>query len=255
LPSQDIVEIIGVSDYDFVWIDSEHGSFDLETTVAMMRAADATGTTPIVRVPGLHRKEIGRVLDAGAKGVIVPNVNSAADARSGMEAARYQTAACGWGRRGACPRIRASGHQARDWSSFAEWSNENISVWLLIESVEAVDNVDSILEVEGVEAIMPGPFDLSVSMGYPGQTTHPAVQRKLDEVTNKALRKNIDVIGVLMGMRAEEQVVEYRHWVERGCRIVNVTSDRRILNGLNQTAALIHAERQGLGPSKRVVVG
>jgi 4-hydroxy-2-oxoheptanedioate aldolase len=252
LASPDIVEIIGISGYDFVWIDSEHGSFELETTVHMMRAADAAGTTPIVRVPGQHRREIGRVLDAGAKGVIVPNIDSGAEAHSAVEAAKYQTKSHPKGRRGACPRIRASGHQARDWATFAEWSNANTSVWLLVESIAGVEQIDEILAVDGVDAIMPGPFDLSVSMGYPGQTTHPAVQKKLDYVTEKALKKNIDVVGVLMGMRAEEQALEFEHWVERGCRIINVTSDRRILNGINQTAVLIHAERQRLWQTRNI---
>lgn len=229
LASPDIVEMVGVAGYDFVWIDREHGAFDLETSLHMMRAADAVGTTPIVRVPSQNPSEIARVLDAGAAGVLVPNVASRADAEAIVTAAKYQTKATPGGRRGACPRIRAAGHQARDWETFAGWSNENTMVWTLVETVEAADHIDEIVQIPGIDAIMLGPFDLSVSMGHPGQTTHPAVQRKMEDIAKAALRRSVDVVGVLLANEPAAMEAEQRHWMDIGCRLFNVVSDRRMI--------------------------
>ncbi len=238
LPSPDIVEIIGRAGYDFTWIDCEHGAFDLEMVVHMMRAADATGTTPIVRVPSQDATGIMRVLDAGAMGVIIPNVTTAHQARTVTLAAKYQTPELP-GHRGACPRIRAAGHQVDDWRQFAKWSNENTMVWLLVESLLGADNVIEIARVPGVDAIMLGPFDLSVSMGYPGDVEHPAVVSKLEEITEKVLAQGIDVVAVLLSQEDEALIQEKRHWEKRGCRIFNVISDRRQLaTGFRKTIAL-----------------
>jgi len=229
LPSPDIVEMVGVAGYDFTWIDCEHGAFDLEMAVHMMRAADAVGTTPIVRVPSQNPSDIARILDAGAAGVLIPNVASSTEAQAIVTAAKYQTKATPHGRRGACPRVRAAGHQARDWEAFAGWSNDNTMVWTLVETVEAADRIEEIASVPGIDAVMLGPFDLSVSMGYPGKTTHPAVQRKLEEIAKGALRHNVDVIGVLLANEPAAMEAEQRHWMNIGCRLFNVVSDRRMI--------------------------
>jgi 4-hydroxy-2-oxoheptanedioate aldolase len=193
-----------------------------------MRAADATGVTPVVRVPSHNPSDIMRVLDAGAAGVLVPNVNTAAEARAIVAAAKYKTPTTD-GKRGACPRIRAAGHQVKDWATFADWSNQNTMVWLLIESPEAAARLDEILQVPGIDAIMLGPFDLSVVMGYPGNTTHPAVQKKLEEITATARKRGVDVVAVLLSKGREEMLAEQKRWVELGCRLVNVVSDRRLI--------------------------
>lgn len=236
LATPDIVEMVGVAGYDFVWIDCEHGIIDLETATHMMRAADATGTTPVVRVPDHNPTSIARLLDAGAMGIIVPNVTTAAEAAAAVAAGRYRTAATPNGRRGACPRIRAAGHQVRNWTSFVEWSNENTLIWLSIESVEGADALDEILAIPDFDAIILGPFDLSVSMGYPGQTTHPAVIKRIEEIIVKSRNRSIDVVGILLSRDTADLGRERQVWVDRGCRILNVVSDRRLIAaGLQDT--------------------
>lgn len=229
LPSPDIVEIVGRTGYDFAWIDCEHGTIDLETAVHMMRAADAAGVTPIVRVPDQTASGIARMLDAGAMGVIVPGVSTAAQAAAVVRAAKYQTAEFPHGRRGACPRIRATGHQVRDWNTYARWANDETMVWLLIETVEGVGNIEEIVQVPGIHALMLGPFDLSISMGYPGEPLRPEVVAKLDHITEAARRRNIEVVPVLLSGGLEDLRKEKQYWRERGCRIFNVLSDRRLL--------------------------
>jgi 4-hydroxy-2-oxoheptanedioate aldolase len=231
LASPDIVEMVGVAGYDFVWIDCEHGAFYLESAVGMIRAADATNVTPIVRVPNHEPSFIMRVLDAGAMGVLVPNITSAAQARAIVSAAKYKTARTE-GTRGACPRVRAAGHQAHDWPAFSEWSNDNTMVWLLVEGVEGIQHLDDILETPGIDAIMLGPFDLSVSMGHGGNTTHPAVVAMLDTIVDTALKHKVDVAAVLLAPTPSAMREEKQRWADRGCRILNVNSDRRILTGM-----------------------
>lgn len=231
LASPDIVEIVGAAGYDFVWIDCEHGAFDLETVVHMLRAADAAGVTPVVRVPSDAPSGIARALDAGAMGVIVPNVERAAQAEAVVRAARYQTAATPYGRRGACPRIRAARHQVGDWNTFADWSNSTTMVWVLVETAEGAARIEEIVAVPGIDAVMLGPFDLSVSLGYPGQTTHPMVIAQLERITAACRRRGVEVVAVLLGGDDDALAADRRRWVDRGCRILNVVSDRRLLAG------------------------
>jgi 4-hydroxy-2-oxoheptanedioate aldolase len=229
LPSPDIVEIVGRSGYDFAWIDCEHGTIDLETAVHMMRAADAAGVTPIVRVPEQSASAIARMLDAGAMGIVVPGISTGAQAAAAVRAAKYQTAEFPEGRRGACPRIRATGHQVRDWNTYAKWANDETMLWLLVETLAGADNIEDIVSVPGIHALMLGPFDLSISMGYPGETQHPRVVEKLELVTKAARRRNIEVVPVLLSGALEDLRKEKQHWLDRGCRIFNVVSDRRLL--------------------------
>jgi 4-hydroxy-2-oxoheptanedioate aldolase len=251
LPSPDIVEMVGGAGYDFVWIDREHGPFDLEMSVHMMRAADCTGTTPIVRVPNHNPTEIGRTLDAGAAGILVPNVASSAEAEAIVRAAKYQTSANPTGRRGACPRIRAAAHQAADWNTFADWSNDNTLVWALVETVEAADKVDSIAQAPGIDAIMLGPFDLSVSMGLAGKTSHPDVQRKMEEIAKAALRRKVDVVGVLLANEPAAMEAEQKYWTNIGCRLFNIVSDRRLI-AANLASAISNSRRTASIPPKAV---
>ncbi len=229
LASPDIVEMVGIAGYDFAWIDCEHGAIDLETAMHMMRAADATGTTPVVRIAGQSGVDIMRLLDAGAMGIIVPDVSTPTQAAAAVAAAHYRTLRVPNGMRGACPRIRAAGHQVDDWTSFAEWSNDNTLLWLSIESMAGALALDEILEVPGFDAIILGPFDLSVSMGYPGESTHPEVARQIDLIIEKSRKKNIDVVGIVLARDIADIGRDQQRWVDRGCRILNVVSDRRLI--------------------------
>jgi 4-hydroxy-2-oxoheptanedioate aldolase len=225
ISSPEIVEIMGNTGFDFVIIDLEHGSFYLETAVQMIRAAELSGITPVVRVPDKTPSFIMRMLDAGAQGVLVPGISSKQDAEIAVAAMRYSPA----GNRGACPGVRAAGHQAESWPEFVKWSNENAMAWMLVEGVDGINNFDQIIEVPGIHAIMMGPFDLSQALGYPGQTSHPKVVEKIEEIVRKARVKNIEVVAVIFSITAQEMQVETKHWVDLGCRIVAAGSDRRLI--------------------------
>ena len=192
----EIIEIAGAAGFDFVYIDCEHGSFYLEGATAMIRAAEAAGITPLVRVPNHDSSFIGRILDAGAMGVVVPNVSCKGDAEAAVAAARYKDGNNG-GRRGACPGTRASWHQATDWPAFMRWSNQNVMVWPLIETPEACENFDDIAGVAGIDAVMLGPFDLAHALGHPGNVRHPNVVSRLADVVAKSRSRSLDVVASL----------------------------------------------------------
>lgn len=240
LASPEIVEMAGVAGFDFVWIDCEHGSFYLDQLTHMLRAADAVELTPIVRVPDQSPSFISRVLDAGAMGVIVPNVQTADQVRSVVSACRYQ-AGDNNGKRGSCPGTRASWHQTTDWPGFVQEANRNISAWVLIENMQAVSNIDEILAVDGLDGIVLGPFDLAQVMGHQGQVHHPEVDAAMREVVIKALAKGVDVVASLFSAQPQAMREERQQWTDMGVKIFSIGSDRRlIINAMRDRADAVH---------------
>jgi 4-hydroxy-2-oxoheptanedioate aldolase len=224
--SSDMVEMAASTGFDFVYLDCEHGSFGFEGVIQLIRAAEASGTTPIVRVPDHTPSFIMRVLDAGAMGVIVPNVKSAEEARKAVSAAKYLNGSNG-GSRGACPGTRATWHHVGDWNEFSATSNAETSVWLLLESVEALQLVDEIVNVPGIDAIMLGPFDLAHALGLPGRTAHETVLEACREIAMKARRNNIHVVWTMFGSSNTPQEQELIAGMD--ARIIVAGTDRRIV--------------------------
>ena len=227
MASAENVEVVGATGYEFVVIDCEHGSFDLERATQLCRAADAVGTTPLVRVPDRNPAAIMRALDGGAMGVVVPGITSRAEAGAAVLAAKYKLEGCD-GARGACPSTRATWHLSDDWLEFARWSNQNTMVWLLIESAAALANMDEILAVQGVSAIVPGPFDLAQDMGRPGELTHPDVLGAVREMARKARLKNVETVAVLLSSEQRALEDEVRFWQSVGATMYWAAGDRRL---------------------------
>jgi len=154
IPGAVITEILGAAGTDFVVFDGQHGWLSYADIVGMLQAAAIRGTPAIVRTASSDAAEIGRVLDAGADGVLVPLVNTAEDARAAVRATRYPPD----GERSWGP-LR---HVLADASYDTRAANEIAVCVAMIETVEAVDNLDAILD-EGVDAVMLGPSDLAIS--------------------------------------------------------------------------------------------
>ena len=240
LASPELIEMAGRNGCDFVIIDCEHGSFYLEGAAEMIRAADAVGITPLVRVPNSDPSYIMRALDSGAMGVVVPNVSTLAQTKIIVSAARYKVGDNG-GSRGTCPGTRATWHQTSNWSEFVRWSNENIMVWALIESAAGVSNVDEILSVPTLDAIMMGSFDLAHDMGYPGESLHPKVTEALEGVVSKARDKGVAVVANFFSTSPEGMAQERNRWLAKGVRILSIGSDRRLIH--SAMANSFHAAR------------
>ncbi len=179
-----MVEICGLAGFDYVIIDAEHGPIDVSECEHMVRAAEVVEMTPIVRVPSHDPKIILRYLDAGAQGVMVPQVNSAAEAKAAVEAVKYVP----MGKRGLGPGRAAAYGQEIPLSEYAAHANAETLIIAQLEHINALAQLPEILAVEGIDAFELGLADLSQSMGFPGQGSRPEVQRAVDQFVSGVLQ-------------------------------------------------------------------
>ena len=230
-PSAETVEICGLAGYDFVLIDAEHGPITPESAYHMVLAAEASGTTPLVRVWQNAQPVILRYLDSGAAGVMVPQVNSADEAAAVVRAVKYHP----HGRRGMAG-VRAAGFGVRQsLPEYIEEANQETMVIVQVENVRAVEALPQILEVPGIDVLFVGPADLSQSMGFPGQLDHPEVQATIDHII-----KTAEGHDVTLAMIAGSAEVANRE-IARGFRMI----------GASAGALLASASRQLLANVKR----
>lgn len=188
------VEAAGFGGLDFIILDQEHGPSSLENLQHHVRAAKLGGIASIVRVRGVDSHAIGSALDSGADGVQVPNINTAEQARRAVDGARFHPA----GRRGVCRFVRAANYGTAAKESYFSEANKKTLV-LQVEGTEGVRNLDAILEVGGFDVLFVGPYDLSQSVGLPGQVDAPEVLALIEDIAGKASAK-----GVLLGAFSDQ---------------------------------------------------
>lgn len=223
--SAENAEIAAAIGFDFIILDMEHGSFGIDVLVNMIRGVQLAGSTPIVRLPDDSETGILKALDAGAGGILISGVSNAEQAKRITKAARYAP----MGRRGACPRVRATGHGLWPWEKHADWSNQNVIVWFLIETLEGFDNFEEIVATPGIDAVAFGAFDLSQNLGYQGKTNHPEVKKIIEKAINIAKKNNVDINMHLFESSANEIRESARIWASQGARILTCMTDRRVL--------------------------
>jgi len=170
IPSPTLVEAIGSSGLDFIVIDAEHGPTDMETAENLIRAAEVAGMAPIIRVSDNESHLILRALDIGAYGVQVPHVSTKREAELVVEYSKYFPQ----GKRGLSPFTRA-GKFGINASNHTVSSNENTMVIINVEGIEGIKNLKDITTVLGIDVIFIGPYDLSQSLGKPGDVTDSEV--------------------------------------------------------------------------------
>jgi len=188
---------------DFVWIDSEHGPLSIESVQGHVMAIKGSDAAALVRVPWNDPVLIKPALDVGAAGVIAPMVCTADDARRLVAACLYPPE----GIRGYGPR-RPSNYGQVDSRTLCKPANAAIMPIAQIEHINAVNNIEEILAVPGIAAILIGPFDLAGSMGHSGDPTHPEVQRAIDTVIAAARKEKIFVgMGVTDDPRSSESLI------------------------------------------------
>ena len=221
LPSPSVVEMLADVGFDWVFIDMEHGPLDLLVTQGILQAT-GTSCAGVVRVPGNDVVWIKRVLDLGCDGIIVPQVNTAAEAEYAVAAARYPPA----GVRGVgAGRAQRYG---RGIAEYVETATERIAVIVQVETVTAVKNVRDITAVPGLDGILIGPSDLSASMGLIGQVTHPSVVESIATVKSVCKER-----GTSLGIFAAtaERAQDY---LDQGFTLVAVGVDTLLLLGAAQ---------------------
>ncbi|MCA9400632.1 MAG: 2,4-dihydroxyhept-2-ene-1,7-dioic acid aldolase [Candidatus Omnitrophica bacterium] len=181
-----VAEAMASQDFDWLVVDMEHSAIELPQAQNLIRVIDLKGKVPLVRVGENNPNIIKRVMDAGAYGVIVPMVNSKDEAMRAVQSVKYPPK----GKRGV-GLARAQGHGV-GFEEYKEWVAKESVVIVQIEHIDAVQNLEDILSVEGVDGFMVGPYDLSGSIGHPGKFNHPKVKSALDHVkyVTKRLKAN-----------------------------------------------------------------
>jgi 4-hydroxy-2-oxoheptanedioate aldolase len=218
IPAPAMVEICGLAGFDFVIIDEEHGPFSRAATAEMIRAACGTSISPVVRVRENSPAAIQAALDLGAVGVQIANVSSQAEAQRACGAARFHPR----GERGLNPYVRSASYSAQATADYLKTANEDTVVILQIEGAGAVRNLDSILSVPGLDIVFLGPYDLSQSLGVPGQLDHPLLTKNMRRVVESAA-----AAGVIAGTFADSPH-RAASWINAGVRYVAASTDSGI---------------------------
>lgn len=175
-----VVECLGCAGLDFVILDNEHSPVEAETTAAMVRAAELRNVTPLARVREISRPAILKLLDVGVQGLIVPDVRSAEDVRRVVDYAKYAPV----GRRGFCPSRKdgwGTDPQCGVLDTMAHFNQETLVI-PQCETAEALSDIETIAAMDGVDGIFIGPFDLSISMGMPGDFENPQFKAALEQI-------------------------------------------------------------------------
>lgn len=171
-----IAEIMAKAGFSWLAVDLEHSVVTIREAEELIRVIELCGVVPLVRLSANDPVQIKRVMDAGAHGVIVPMVNSAAQAEQAVAAVYYPPR----GRRGV-GLARAQGY-GDGFEGYREWLQREAVVIVQVEHIQAVENLPEILAVEGVDGFMVGPYDLSGSLGIPGQWAHPKMAEALARI-------------------------------------------------------------------------
>ncbi len=191
-----VAEILASVGYDWVMIETEHTAIDVSEVLGLIIAIEGRGATPLVRLAGNDPIQAKAVMDAGAAGVVVPMINNKAEAEQAVNAIKYPPL----GQRGACGGQRAQGYGFgyQDYNEYIQNANQNSLVIVQIEHIEAVENIDEISSVPGIDGTFIGPYDLSLSLGIPGQLNHPdikaAKQRVLEATKAHGLAPGIHLV-------------------------------------------------------------
>jgi 4-hydroxy-2-oxoheptanedioate aldolase len=217
IPSMEIVELVAAAGFDGVVLDTEHGAHGNEALAPLILAARANGIYPVVRVRSSDPGWIGASLDAGAAGIIVPQIGSAAEADRAVRAARFAPD----GNRGANPFVRAAGYDGRkEWYAQA---NREIAVLLMIEGASGVAALAEILETPNLDGIFIGPNDLSHSLGVPGEVAHPKVVETIEAIIAVCRAKGMSC-GIFSATPDNA-----RHWIDRGVTFVGLGVDTALV--------------------------
>src|SRR3972149_2128723 len=225
------IEISGYLGYDFVLIDSEHAPVSpLGSEMQnLIRAAYAADITPIVRIINNDRSQIRKVLDFGAKGIVCPFMNTKEDAIKFASECLFPPE----GNRGGAPVVRATKYGAVSWSEYVKRANEETIIMGIIERKQALDNMEEICSVKGLNAILCGPFDLAMELGIRPRGEQ-AVSETLQMLTDPQILKHMDTM--ISTAKRHRLIVGNIAWsvessidmLRRGCNFVALTGDNNM---------------------------
>jgi 2-keto-3-deoxy-L-rhamnonate aldolase RhmA len=223
-----LVEIMGFTGFDWVSIDMEHTTITFSDVENLTRAAEVSGMIPLVRVNDNDPKLIMKALDCGAAGVIIPHVQSAADLRKALSAARYFPD----GDRGKCGQVRSFHYGAASvaWKDHWKRANEDVIIVPLVEEKEGIDNIDEILAVDGVDIFFIGIRDLAQSYNIPGADF---TDERLHAIAVELVQKATAANKVLLAPSSPVHTIDYRRtMVEMGFRGISFGTDTSIFRNV-----------------------
>lgn len=217
--SQDVLKIFAQAGFHWAFIDTEHGGFDLETIQELCRIAPLVNFTPIVRVADLQYSLIARSLDVGAQGIIFPRVEDVALLERAVSWTKFPPV----GQRGFGLNAFHFDHETLTMPEMIDHLNAQTLVVLQIETKRAFEMRDELLAVPGIDAVMIGPADLSISFGIPGEFQHPKLVEAME-----AIRETCDKRGIAPGTQTRTlQMAKF--WRDRGMRFLGCSSDTGML--------------------------
>ena len=220
-----IAEIMASAGFDWLVLDMEHSVIELSEAQAIIQALDKQQCPAIVRLTSNHPDQIKRVMDAGATGVMIPMIKSAEDARAAVSSVYYPPQ----GQRGV-GLARAQGYGAH-FQEYRQWLIANAIIVVMIEHIEAVEQIDAILAVPGIDAYIIGPYDLSGSMGKPGELDHPQVQDAIQHILNAG--KRLQKPGGIHIIEPDPVAIQQR--IRSGFSFLGYSLDIRILDTICRT--------------------
>ena len=228
-----VAEIMAKAGYDWLTVDMEHSAITIDIAQDLIRVIELCGVVPLVRVGENDPNLIKRVMDAGAHGVIVPMVNSKEDAEKAVASVQYPPI----GFRGV-GLARAQGY-GTDFEGYKKWNEQESIVIVQIEHIKAVENLESILSMPGVDGFIIGPYDLSGSLGVPGQFDHPEMLKALNRVKDVSEKMN-----ALSGFHVIPPEVEtFQEKVRDGYKFIAHSLDILFLgNGCGNTFRVLKKE-------------
>ncbi|RDK00727.1 2-dehydro-3-deoxyglucarate aldolase [Paraburkholderia lacunae] len=223
LASPIATELLGIIGFDWLLLDAEHAPNDVLTLIPQLMALKDSPSAPVVRPPANDSVFIKRLLDAGFSNFLVPFVDSAEDAARAVSATRYPPQ----GIRGVS--VSQRGNRYASVPNYFDIANDNVCVIAQIESRKAVEAIDEIVAVDGVDAVFVGPSDLAAAHGHIGNPNHPEVQEAIVRVFDRAQAAG-KASGILAPVQADAE-----RYLSMGCRVVAVCADMGLLKGAAQT--------------------
>jgi len=210
-----MVEIVGLAGFDFAIVDMEHSALSIESVEDLIRMAEVKGIDSIVRVPEISESAISRPLDAGASGVLVPHVDTREQAEQAVFLSRFSPL----GERGMDVFARAADYSHLTKETYLKEANRRTLLIIQIEGKKGVENLDDILQVKGLDTIFVGPYDLSQSLGVPGEIDHPKVTEKIKQVVGKVRKA-----GLSLGIYVDDAETAKR-WINLGVQFIALLVD------------------------------
>jgi 2-keto-3-deoxy-L-rhamnonate aldolase RhmA len=215
----EIARMLGASGFDFIFVDLEHSSYGLETFTDIVLAAKSVGLVCLARIGDPQYHLIARTLDAGAQGLMIPRVETEETVTNILKFAKYPP----WGERGFGVRSIVSNYENMSVSDRMVEQNEDTMIILQIERKKAVEDIEKLVSVKGVDAAIIGPQDLSISLGHPGDHHHPKLMEAVKRVVDAC-----EKCGVASGLHTAN-MEDLLFWARRGMRMLTFSSDSALL--------------------------